>query len=321
MNPDPFSFPEAAIVTYLVHLYRQITPSITDALEPALRWVCDCVGAHSDFLHLPLLTCLGAGGDVAPVIPVVSAWHLLYCAAHLLDDVADGAPLPWEPAWTVNVAVTLIFLAQTSLTALRQHQIEAERILALMETFNAASIRIALGQASDLACDTQSPTLDDYWRMAGAKSGECFVLACRAGAMMGNGELNVIENYAAFGYHLGLLVQLGDDLQALWQPRHRGDLATIARTLPLVYARSVSSPEMLTRLYVLVCRAGNESAALTELQSVLAEMGALHYLALQASRQRYLARESLYAATWPGAVRDQLSMLLDKMALTGALEQ
>jgi len=269
---------------------------------------------------LPLLICLGAGGDVAPVIPVVSAWHLLYCAAHLLDDVADGAPLPWEPAWAVNAAVTLIFLAQTSLTALRQHQIKAERILALVEMFNSASIRIALGQASDLACDTQPLTLNNYWRMAGAKSGECFALAGRAGAMMGNGEPNVIDTYAAFGYHLGLLVQLGDDLRALWQPRHRGDLATIARTLPFVYAQSTASSEMHTRLRALACRASDEPAALTELQSVLADMGALHYLALQAGWQRHLASQALCAAACSGAVRDQLSTLLDKMTLTGASE-
>lgn len=257
---------------------------------------------------------------MAPVIPVVSAWHLLYCAAHLLDDVADGAPLPWEPAWAVNAAVTLIFLAQTSLTALRQHQIKAERILALVEMFNSASIRIALGQASDLACDTQPLTLNNYWRMAGAKSGECFALAGRAGAMMGNGEPNVIDTYAAFGYHLGLLVQLGDDLRALWQPRHRGDLATIARTLPFVYAQSTASSEMHTRLRALACRASDEPAALTELQSVLADMGALHYLALQAGWQRHLASQALCAAACSGAVRDQLSTLLDKMTLTGASE-
>jgi len=275
-----------------------------------LRWVTDAA-RQSPFLRLSPLTCEATSGDPAHAVPVAAAWHLLHCAAHLLDDVADEACHSLEPAQAVNAAVTLIFLAQVSLTNLRQSQVEPERIVALVATFNAATTRMALGQAADLSWDEDAATLDDYWRVAGAKTGEFVGLACRAGAMLGTQPQTEVDIYATFGYHLGLLVQLGDDFRALWTPRGRGDLTTAGRTLPVVYVLTVASSEARTLLHSLLHRALDNPAALRELQALLADQGALHYLTLQAGKQHRLAREALLSSARPAVAQHELLQLLD----------
>jgi geranylgeranyl diphosphate synthase type I len=277
-----------------------------------LRWVTDAA-CHSPFLRLPLLTCEATGGDPAHAIPVAAAWHLLHCAAHLLDDVEDQAvEPPLDPARVVNWATALTFTAQLLLLRPARWGLPAGRALALSTAFNAASLRICAAQDADLAAGPEGDlSLDDYWRIAASKGGEPLSLACRAGAMLGTQPQTQVDIYATFGYHLGVLVQLGDDLRALWTPRGRGDLTTAGRALPVVYALSVASPEARAHLRSLLHRAPDDPAVLHELQAALADQGALHYLTLQAGKQHHLAREALLSPARPAVAQHELLRLLD----------
>ncbi len=302
-----------ALTAHLTYVCRRACGAPVDGLDPILRWVDDCARAQIAPLHLPLLACEAAGGDPTQAIPVAAAWHLLHCAAHLLDDIVDEACPAHESAQAVNTAVVLISLAQVSLTTWEPNQVEPAHVVTLIEAFNAAMARTALGQAADLAWDEEAATLDDYWRVARAKAGEFFALACRAGAMLGTRPQTEVDIYATFGYHLGLLVQLGDDLRALWQPRGRGDLNTAGRTLPVVYALTVASPQAKARLYALcsLLRHAPDDSALRELQAMLADLGALHYVTWQAGRQHYLAFEALLSSARPVVAQHELLRLLD----------
>jgi len=292
----------------------------------SLRWATDAA-RHSPFLRLPLFCCQATGGDPAHAIPVTAAWHLLHCAAHLLDDVEDQAiEPPLDPARVVNWATALTFAAQLLLPRSTRWGLPAACVLALSEAFNAASLHICAAQDADLAAGPEGDlSLDDYWRIASAKGGEPLALACRAGAMLGTQPQAEIDIYATFGYHLGVLVQLGDDFRALWTPRGRGDLTTAGRTLPVVYVLTVTSPETRACLHSLLHRAPDDPAALRELQAALADpstglwrvqssrsghrLGALHYLTLQAGKQHHLAREALLSARPTVAQHELLSLL------------
>ncbi|MEA3397129.1 MAG: polyprenyl synthetase family protein [Chloroflexota bacterium] len=277
-----------------------------------LRWVTDAV-RQSPFLRLPLLCCQATGGDPAHAIPIAAAWHLLHCAAHLLDDVEDQSlEPPLDPARVVNWATALTFIAQLLLLRPARWELPTARVLTLSEIFNAASLRICAAQDTDLAAGQEGNlSLDDYWRIAVAKGGTPLALACRAGAMLGTQPQTEVDNYATFGYHLGVLVQLGDDLHALWTPRGRGDLITAGQTLPVVYTLTVASSEARTLLYSLLHRALDDPAALRELQTLLSSQGALHYLTLQAGKQHHLAREALLSAARPAVAQHELLKLLD----------
>ena len=307
MTPDAFLDSVCAAI-------EEVWQTDGDSLPSALLcWVTDAARQSPQFLHLPLLTCEATGGDPAHAIPIAAAWHLLHCAAHLLDDVEDQAlEPPLDPARVVNWATTLTFAAQLLLLRSARWGVSTDRVLALSQTFNAASLCICAAQDADLAAGQEGNlSLDDYWRIAGAKGGAPLALACRAGAMLGTQPQTEVDIYATFGYHLGVLMQLGDDLHALWTPRGRGDLSTAERTLPVVYALTVASSEARTLLHLLLHRAPDDPAALRELQSVLADLGALHYLTLQAGKQHHLAREALLSAARPVVAQYELLKLLD----------
>jgi geranylgeranyl pyrophosphate synthase len=180
----------AAVSGHITHLYHQ-TAGDLDGLEATLRWVRERVYAHPAFLRLPLLACEATVGDSANVIPVTAAWHLFHCAAHLLDSVSDEAfpaqdpvgggdsrarPIGTAASRVINDAVTLLFLAQASLTTLHRSRIDPQRVVSVVAAFNTDATRMALGQACDLAWNKGAGSLDGYWRVAGAKTGEFFGL-------------------------------------------------------------------------------------------------------------------------------------------------
>lgn len=302
---------DAAVAAHIARLLRQAGGARSGDLRQVEDWILDCARTEPVHLRLSLLVCQAAGGVASDAVAVAAAWHLLYCAAHLLDDVADAECFWLPPSQAINASVTLIFLAQLSLTTLKDSQVDPDRIVALVSAFNTKTTRMALGQASDLAWDAQSATLNDYWSIAQAKTGEFYALACQAGALVGTDEQAEIDRYTTFGYHLGVLVQVADDLQALWRPRGRGDLLTAGRTLPVVYGLSVASPEGKEHLHHLLASAPDSAEAQHELLVELARLGALHYIALQGGLQHQLAREAILSAPRPTAAHERLLEMLD----------
>lgn len=328
--------------------FESISAAIQDAaqtteavLPPELmQWVIGGVRRAPHVLRLPILTCEAAEGDPAQAAPVAAAWHLLYCAAHLLDDVEDGATeRPADAHRMTNWGTALIFVAQRLLVRAARWGLPAGRVLALVDAFATSSLHICIGQDADLAV-LPGAILDlpAYWRVVSAKAGEPFALACRAGALLGAQPEREIDIYSRYGYHLGILMQLGDDLRAVWQPRNRADLNTAGRTLPVVYAYAAAAPAEQVALQGLLRRAPDDPAALRALQAALVAtrstaesgaavrpagtaieglpepaMSAVHYLALHAVRRRDLAREVLLSLLRPSTAQHELLELLDKI--------
>lgn len=294
----------------LVHQLAGGTP--TGPLSEILEWAKQAARRRPGFLRLPLLTCQATGGEPVEAVPVAAAWHLFFCAAQLVDDVADQAEIPLSPSLTINAAFGLTFLGQLSLSTADHARSPAAHSLALLDLFNRAAVRVVEGQAADLAWDARTATLDDYWHMIGAKGGEWFALACRAGALCGFPPHDA-DRYGTFGYHLGVLIQLSDDLGALWRPRGRGDLATLDRTLPVVYGLTVGPPAMRDHLVEMLAQPALDDASLDTLRSVLADLGALHYLALQARHHAALARETILASPHAHLAHDDLLAIVDSV--------
>lgn len=311
MTVASLSWVGSAVATHLTQVHHTAGGSSTGSLAEILAWAKHAARTHPGYLRLPFLTCQAAGGDPTEAIPVAAAWHLFYCAAHLVDDVADHAALPLPPSQTINAAFGLTFLAQLSLATLGSNQAHAERVLKLMDLFNHAAVRVVEGQARDLAWDQQKATIDDYWHMVGDKTAEWFALACRAGALCG-AQPDGIDIYGTFGYHLGVLIQLNDDLNALWQPRGPGDLTTIDRTLAVVYGLTVAPPPTHQRLLDLLPLAAVDTA-LEELRSLLDDLGAVHYLTLQAGYQYMLARDPILSLARPDPAHLELLTILDSV--------
>lgn len=296
-------------------------------------WVLDTAHTNARFLHLPWLTyqatrpniTLSDAEDSDRVAAVTAAWHLLHCAARLFDDIEDGEKqsfAPAEPAQVINAATALIFIAQLALTSLHESALEPRRILDMMIVFNTAIARMIGGQANDLALNVSTRhTPEDVLRIAGAKSGEFFALACRVGAILSTTGSNEIAACTAFGYNLGVLLQISDDFHAVWAPQRRSDLTTLRCTLPMGYALAGADSTTRSRLETWLAKVPDNSEALTELQSTLAELGALHYITLQSGLYYTRAHEALLALPRPSQAQHELLELLDAVFPAVAMDE
>ncbi len=268
------------------------------------------------WLELPLLCCQAAGGDPRLAEPAASAWALLYTAAHLLDNVQDGDPLDpwWEPhgaASAINAATGLIATSALQLARGHSPSLAASTKQRLLEDFFHTVLLMGSGQHQDLTAPT--PTLEDCWRIAEAKSGAFFGLACRAGARAAGIDEALVSHYSSYGVCLGLLVQIGDDL---------GDAAAIApnrdrqpeprrMALPLAYLRSVVPPDDAGEMNSMQAAAGGTGQPARGTAGWLHASGAGLYLTAKAHELRQRGASALRPAAPPSPALDRLLELLD----------
>lgn len=282
---------------------------------------------------LPLFTAQLVGGAAEVAILAAAAWNLLHLAACLFDQLEDAYP-PWSAsccspeqtlsgldlASAMNAATALLFLAPLALHTRPQNSSVDQRrsftrrwTLQLVDGLHNTWLRMCTGQHRDLT-EMANPrfTLDDYWQVAGAKSGSCLAWAGRAGAVLGGGTAPQVAACARYGYNLGVLLQLADDWVDLGPGQAAGDLAQGKRTLPVLYALSVAAPAQRQRLAMLLHEAPGSPRAQVEAWQVILALGGLHYLLMQAQIYRRRAQ----AALWPDAeprAREYLTALLDSV--------
>jgi geranylgeranyl pyrophosphate synthase len=258
----------------IVHQIIQEHPALDEELPfPGFRRLlktvlADRVPASNSlpWLMLPILTsealaCEALEGDMNRVHHVAAALEIGRIAAGCLDewqdqDTDDALWRNVGPARTVNLSVAMLPLSFLALSRLSDLGAEPSLVLNLQEEFHRALLDMAAGQDADLGDDL---SLNEYEQVAGAKSGLLFRLGCRAGALVAGAPPYVIAQYGDFGYNLGIVAQMWNDLEGLAGVRGKGD-AGQQRSLPIVTAQTIermepgSSPEEgpVGSLYTLV---------------------------------------------------------------------
>jgi geranylgeranyl diphosphate synthase type I len=265
---------------------------------------------------LPRLCFAAAGGDGQMIAAVDEAWQLLYTALHLLDSVEDGDAL--KEAWTqwglggaINVSTGLIASTGVLLSRLDEFGAPPDVASAIRHDFFGTLLQMTAGQHADLTLP--EPTLQQCWQIAAAKSGVWFALACRSGARLATAGTADIERFAQFGRHLGILIQIGDDIDGLWaKDGTRSDLVNWPRwTLPVAYAMSVLDEVGRNRLGAYLRTAPDDRSAEAEARRMVIEAGAVLYLAVEARRHQQIARNLLVTNTPSSINHSHLLALLD----------
>lgn len=208
---------------------------------------------------------------------MAAAWVLLYTAAHLFDSVQDGDPAdPWwqalGPGPAINVATGLL---TSSWLVLGELGIQRQVVQQLVQDFQQTVLRMASGQHLDLT--DPRPSLRGAWAIAEAKSGTFFGLACRSGSRLAGAPQPMTDLYGEYGFNLGLIVQIGDDLEDIRAGRP-------APPLPVAYCREMAL--------------GADDG------------GAQLYLATKLAQFRARALNSLEAAGGAQPAKDQLAELI-----------
>lgn len=273
----------------------------------------------SKWVLLPGMCCQAAGGDPLWADDVTAAWFLLYTAAHLMDSVEDqDDPDPWwaslGPGAAVNAASGLFFCASLALNNIHDHKATRLAAREVIECFYKGFLRMCSGQHLDLIYP--EPTLDQYWKVASAKSGDFFSLACRTGARLALDDPSLLDGYSRYGYHLGLLIQIMDDLEDLHPYQNTNSPFQVSggyRSLPVVYAMEVSPPQVRDRLRENLMAASHSKGAAKEVLDLLEQSGATLYLMAEIERHRELAMVALEESDPRPPARDVLVSLLQDL--------
>ncbi|MCB9235288.1 MAG: polyprenyl synthetase family protein [Bacteroidia bacterium] len=184
---------------------------------------------------LCLGACQAAGGDPKTAIGPAAAITIAALGLRILDDLCDqdrrkGITEKIGTFRAFNLASTYQSLAfrlliGSEIPQKSQHQ--------LLETFVDGYLSIAAGQDRDLS--NQVKDLEGYWANAEMKTGTAFATAAEAGAIAAGAGTEIRSALRRFGYHVGLAIQIFNDLDGTWPAEYPGDLERGLVTLPLIY--------------------------------------------------------------------------------------
>ena len=272
----------------------------------------------SHWIKLPGLCCQAAGGDPVWAEDLAQAWALFYAGAGILDKIEDrDQPDPWwantGEGVAANAASGLYFTASLLLDGLYSREETRDLAREIVVDFYQTLLSMSSGQHRDLT--TPEPNLEEYWQIAAAKSGEFFSLACRSGARLATKEPARIQRFSDFGLHLGIILQIMDDLEDLkdLQATAGGNPIEIGSSLPVVYLLSVSPPEEQIAIRQKLGLISSDDRVSEEILNKIGQAGAGLYILAEIERHRTQALIALDQANPDPETQDELIRLLPKI--------
>ena len=271
---------------------------------------------------LPGLCCQAAGGEASQADIIAAAWMVFYAAADIMDSIQDqDEPADWwkdaGPAAALSAATGLFFYASSLLNQVYTQEVPHTKATQLVEDFYLGFLKMSSGQYGDLTYP--HATLEQFWEIASEKSGAFFGLACRAGASLASENRQTIEFYAQFGKHLGLLIQILDDLEelkTLTSSLSADQVDKIRRSLPVVYALEVYPTSSKAQFESLLQNAVHDSGAALQAFQMIEKSGAVIYLLTEIERHRELALNSLIIARARQPALDILTSFVNQLGIS-----
>jgi geranylgeranyl pyrophosphate synthase len=187
------------------------------------------------------------------------------------------------PARAINTATALTTAA---LRSLLHAPIGTARRTRLLDGYLAAFLQVCRGQDQEFRGLAQS--LSDYCTIVQAKTVAAFEFAALAGAYVATDDEAALDQCRACGVHLGWMIQMLDDIEALWFPDMPGELHHERQTFPVLVGLSLDHHPAALRLRQLYSADHFDAE---QIRAVLDDMGVRRHLMSHAldHRDRALA--------------------------------
>ncbi len=154
------------------------------------------------------------GGDMERAHRLAAAVEFIHTATLLHDDVVDDSNKrrgqQSANALFGNEASVLVgdFLFSRAFQLMT-----ADGSLEVLKILSHASAIIAEGEVKQLSVQNNLDTsLDDYFKVIEGKTAALFAAACEVGPIIAGQNENVIKAIRDYGYHLGMVFQITDDV-------------------------------------------------------------------------------------------------------------
>lgn len=239
---------------------------------------------------LSLLACEAAGAPWENAVPAAACWRGLDTAAKVLDDALDGDVARATDARGV-AAVVNVAPAYYALSMMCLARLEAPVYVDLAERMQRAILRMAAGQHIGLLL-RDGGSVQTGLRSVVQKTGSSLGLAAVLGARCATADPATVAALEEFGSNAGVVLQLLDDLIDFRARGPGGDVAEGRRTLPVLYALTVSPDEERPALAALLASARDDSGAEGRAREWMVGLGAEAYLWAEVLRYRRRAHET-----------------------------
>ncbi len=290
-------------------------------LEPA------CVYGGKRFRSALALLVGDMYGMLDRVIPAALSIELFHNFTLIHDDIVDndtmrrGRPTVWK-LWgiphAINSGDAQLVLAYRALERLYEDDpMRAARVQAFL---SACYLEVAEGQyldfiLTDMPLSDARVTRESYFEMIRKKTSVLVGAATKVAGLMAECPDAECAALYEYGVHLGMAVQLHDDLMSIWGDPQRtgkvafGDLRERKKTLPIIFglAQGGEVREMLLSRYV--SDASMTDAEAAELAAALEAAGARKDLETEIARHQDAMRVAVGRLSLSASAQETLAAL------------
>lgn len=192
-------------------------------------------------IAIPIACAMACRAHARAAVPAAAAWAALNLSLRILDDLQDqDRP---DGLWS-TVGADRAFLYSAALRELASSLVAAAaespaqaRLEALADV-SRTLLRVGHGQERDLR--GTDADVKGLWAVIQDKSGELFALACRLGCKLAGANAAATEALSRYGFHLGIALQLLDDLASVLPSEQYRDLRHGRTRFPLHMALTLA---------------------------------------------------------------------------------
>jgi geranylgeranyl diphosphate synthase type II len=200
---------------------------------------------------LCLAACEAYGGSSDAAMPFAVAIELMHNAFLVHDDIQDGSThRRGRPALHVEHGVPLalntgdaLAAAANSVLVRAARSLPADVAVVVFDRWERTMRETLEGQALDLGWQRDNVhdlALDDYFAMAGKKTAwYTTILPLAIGALVGARRARSVDESFGFGWLLGLLFQISNDIAGVDQCDGPGDIEEGKRTILIIHLLGV----------------------------------------------------------------------------------
>jgi len=263
---------------------------------------------------LPLMVCEAISGCFEQALPAAAAIQLFKAAGDVFDDVEDAdssesLPARFGSAMSLNAATTLLSLAETAITRLKDKGVEDGITVRVMEAVNSFLTTACAGQHLDLSLPSETACLEEtYLKVIGMKSASQVECACHIGALLATADQGLTDEFSAFGHNLGMAAHITNDIQGVTRG---SDIQTHKMTLPVIYALAQIDGQARNQLGLAFGKPSETVPDPAQIRDLLFRTGAVHYTTVKMEHYRQQALNNLSEAEKAGASVERLKQLLE----------
>lgn len=190
--------------------------------------------------------------DPRLAIPAAAAMEMLVAAGDVIDDLQDNVDGYENDRHRVGeafeVTSLLLLFAHELINVMASQGFEAQRVLRALRRLDRVMARSMSGQDADMRVEaSDSVQLQDSLRITQQKSANMIKFAAELGAILGTDQIDQIALCGHFGWHLGTVAQLSNDIGGVWPGGPASsDIRLGKRTIPITFALQMT-PSMSSR--------------------------------------------------------------------------